>query len=190
MRIDKSADTTKRITHQPPQDTAAIPTTAPKTPLKTQSKNTANSDIQLVDIIEISTEGKEKSDELQGKRDELRGRYRTLMDEVKKAQEIGEGMAESMKVMLRCQKIAMRIMMGDNVPTEDERYLAENDIELYSKAMQLRMQKIDPEDYDSLLEDEEDDGTSIDGENTAAVPSGGISEPVEFSTQPDGELSL
>ena len=187
MRISsKDFDKTKSIVPQPAQGN--IPTE--KVPQKDAYRNNPSgdkaADTQPVDIVEISTAAPEQHNNAESKRDDMRGRYRTLLDEVKKAQEIGEGMAESMKVMLRCQKIAMRIMMGDNVPPQDERYLAENDIELYTKAKQLRMQKVDPEDYDSLLDDDDDsDGISADEPSSGAVEQVGSNAQTDAGAAPE-----
>ena len=181
MRIgNKDIINTQRTIPQPQQVKKAVETVAPKASPEGLSPDVETTDALLMDILELSTKGKEMSDVMQREREDISGRYKTLMDEIRKAQEIGEGMAESMKVMLRCKIIAMRIMMGDNVPTEDERYLAENDIELYSKAKQLRIQKVDPKDYDSILEDEEDKK-----KKTGAEPQESSVEPVKPSVSPD-----
>ena len=152
-------------------------------------------DIEIMmeqDKVEISEEAKQgvktkdNSDDFQKMLDEMRGRMRELREGLKQAQEAGEGMAESMKIMIRCIKIAMRIMFGDKVPTEDERYLAENDPALYAKALMMRMEKEDPEEYESLLEDEKDKGGE---EDAAEETSGGSTESVEVVAESKAALT-
>ena len=178
---NKNVDNTKRAAAPPPQDKKAAQKAAPKAPSKVTSADT-----QPMDTVEISAAGKDKPVDMQAMLDEMRAECRSILEGIRNAQEAGEGMAETMKVMLRCLKIAMRIMMGDNVPPQDERYLAENDIELYSRAMQLRIQKVDPEDYDSLLDDDEDGVGSAaeEPENGGAGPVAG-SSPSDAGGSPD-----
>ena len=80
-------------------------------------------------------------------------------------------MGEAMKVMIKCMQIAMRIMSGHNVPEADHRYLMDNDSSLYSKAVMMKIQKIDPEDLERLSEDEEEEGEETDGIDAASIPS-------------------
>ena len=58
---------------------------------------------------------------------------------------------------IKCMKIAARIMNGDNVPLKDRKFLAENAPEMLEKAMLLRRVNEDPKDYDSIVEDEENE---------------------------------
>lgn len=69
---------------------------------------------------------------------------------------------KSLKAMKKCEKIAARIMAGDKVPPEDERYLAENDMEGYRMALALRRPKKDPKEWKSVLEDEDRKSASED----------------------------
>lgn len=66
--------------------------------------------------------------------------------------------AKALKKMLKCQKIAARIMAGDKVPPEDEKYLMDNDPESYKLAIAMRKPKEDPKEYDSVLDDEDREG--------------------------------
>ena len=77
-----------------------------------------------------------------------------------------DAMTKALKKMLKCQKIAARIMAGDKVPPADERYLMENDPESYKLAIAMRKPKEDPKEYDSVLEDEDREGG---GESTGAM---------------------
>jgi len=121
------------------------------------------------DIVEISNKAKQSSDEMQAKLEEMRNRCRQLREDLKRAGEAGEGMAEAMKEKIKCLIIAMRIMSGDNVPDEDHRFLADRDPELYHQAVSLRIEKEDPEDYDRLSEDEEDSAINSDEDSDAGI---------------------
>lgn len=66
--------------------------------------------------------------------------------------------SKALKKMLKCQKIAARIMAGDKVPPEDEKYLMDNDPESYKLAIAMRKPKEDPKEYDSVLDDEDREG--------------------------------
>ena len=95
---------------------------------------------------------------------------------------------KALKKMLKCQKIAARIMAGDKVPPEDEKYLMDNDPESYKLAIALRKPKEDPKEYDSVLEDEDregeaeasgDSGASVESCGTSGESAGGGSAPAE-----------
>jgi len=70
----------------------------------------------------------------------------------------GDGMldalAERLKVMQKCQKIASRIMAGDKVPPQDEMYLMQNDPTAYKLAMAARKIKKDPKEWESEADKE------------------------------------
>ena len=98
-------------------------------------------------------------------------------------------LSQGLKVLELCQKIAASIMKGDNVPPEDLKFLMENDPDGYRLAMALRRHKEDPEDVDSVLEDEEKRDSSADETGGGEAPSveasassgsgGGASNPTE-----------
>lgn len=86
-----------------------------------------------------------------------------------------DAMAERLKVMERCQKIAARIMAGDKVPPQDMQYLAENDSLGYKMAMAGRMlSKEKPKEWESVLEDDEKEAGASGG--SGAAESGGGTE--------------
>ena len=107
------------------------------------------------DIVDISAEAKNKSVDFQKMLDDLRNEMQALREGLKQAREAGEGAAQAWKERIKCLQIAMRIMSGDIVPEEDHRYLREKDMELYSRAIQLRIVKEDPEEYDRLSDDDD-----------------------------------
>ena len=71
-----------------------------------------------------------------------------------------EMLSKSLKVMDRCQKIASRIMKGDKVPPQDEQYLMECDPDGYKLAIACRVPKEKPKEWESVLEDEEQESGS------------------------------
>jgi hypothetical protein len=109
------------------------------------------------DIVDISAEAKQKAGDLQAMQEELSERYFSLREELARAQEAGEGMAKFMREKIKCIQIAMRIISGNRVPSEDHRFLAEKDPELYAKAMSMRIEKAEPKEYERLSEDEEEE---------------------------------
>jgi len=99
---------------------------------------------------------KDKTAEWKEKLEQMRRDMKWLRDEIQRAGEIAEGMGEAMREMIKCLRIAMRIMSGHNVPEADHRYLMDKDTALYSKAIMMRKEIIDPEDLERLSEDEEE----------------------------------
>lgn len=84
-------------------------------------------------------------------------------------------LGEKMKVMLRCQKIAARIMRGDKVPPQDEQYLMQNDPDGYKMAIAMREPKKKPKEWDSVLEEEEKRAEGESGEGEASQASESVS---------------
>ena len=103
---------------------------------------------------------KDKTEEWKEKLEQMRRDMNRLRDELKRAGEVAEGMGEAMREMIKCLRIAMRIMSGHNVPEADHRYLMDKDTALYSKAIMMRKEIIDPEDLERLSEDEEENEES------------------------------
>ena len=71
------------------------------------------------------------------------------------ARKQSEGAAKEWETLIKCLKIAMRIMSGDIVPKADHRYLAKNEPEMYAKAITLRRHKAEPKKHKRLSEKEE-----------------------------------
>lgn len=92
-------------------------------------------------------------------RQEAQERARKLRDRMAGREESAgsplDAAAKRLKVMRQCQKIAARIMAGDKVPPEDEKFLQESDPAGYQLAMAARKVKRDPKEWDSALEKEE-----------------------------------
>jgi hypothetical protein len=94
-----------------------------------------------------------------------------VVNQLEDVREQGKAAAESWKVRIKCLKIAMRIIVGDEVPVEDHRYLAKNDPELYFEALSRRMPKEHPRKHERLSEDEKPDNPNTDntGDNSPAL---------------------
>lgn len=114
--------------------------------------------------LNISNAGKQKLEE----KDNFLSFLQDQLDSIKEQEKAGE---EGWNTLGKCLRIAARIAAGDNVPQQDMQYLQEHNPELYMKAMLLRMPKEDPEDYESVLEDEEDNES--DGAGSARVVESG-----------------
>lgn len=88
-----------------------------------------------------------------------------------------DALNESLKKMERCQKIAARIMRGDKVPPQDEQYLMEHDPDGYKLAIVCREPKEDPKEWESVLEEEDQEsgsaGDAGSGEAPAETAGGG-----------------
>ena len=82
-------------------------------------------------------------------------------------------LAKEVDMQEKCLKIAASIMKGNRVPPEDLKYLMDNDPAGYKLAMAMRREKKDPEDCESVLDDED--------KNSAAQESGGEAASVEPS---------
>ena len=68
-------------------------------------------------------------------------------------------LSKSLDVMEKCRKIASRIIKGDKVPPQDEQFLMEADPEGYKLALACRVPKEKPKEWESVLEEEEEDGS-------------------------------
>ena len=79
-----------------------------------------------------------------------------------------DALGEQMKAMERCHKIAARIMRGDKVPPQDERYLMLNDPEGYKLVLAMRAHKQNPKKWESVLEEEDKETGRSSGEETAS----------------------
>lgn len=79
----------------------------------------------------------------------------SMQDDLKAQMKQSEDEGSAYQTYIKCMRIALRIMNGDEVPEEDRKFLMDNEPELYAKAITLRMEKEDPEEYDSLLTEED-----------------------------------
>lgn len=84
-----------------------------------------------------------------------------------------DALTKALKTMDNCRKIASRIMRGDKVPPQDERYLMENDPDGYKLALACRTPKEKPKKWESVLGEEQEDGSASRAEAAEAADSGG-----------------
>ncbi len=148
--------------------------------------------------VAISAEGlglvKEETEENSSIREQNEKQmYQDMLENAKEAAESqGEGFGDLAKAL----EIARRILNGDIVPAQDEKFLMEFNSEMYMRVKSMAELKEDPEKYDSLLEDEEEQGKSGSGSSgraggdskTEGAPADGGDASVEGTDGPDGTV--
>ena len=92
---------------------------------------------------------------------------RKLLEAKQKGSSELDALAKSMKVMEQCRKIASRIMKGDKVPPQDERFLMEADPDGYKLALACRVPKEKPKEWESVLEEDREESSAGTGGETA-----------------------
>ncbi len=101
----------------------------------------------------------EQQDKLREELDERRSQQHSLiqsqLDAMQTKKSELDALGKHLKTQSKCQKIAASIMKGDRVPPEDLAYLMKNDPEGYKLAMAMRRPKKDPEDCESVLDEED-----------------------------------
>lgn len=121
-----------------------------------------------VDLELSGVQGKYTEEELDKMReeDEKKSLREMYQEQVEAAKEAAEAAGEGFEDMARALEIARRMMNGDRVPGSDEKFLMDFDKDMYlgAKSMQGLAQKKDPKDYDSLLEEEEQEEGSVQAE--------------------------
>ncbi len=125
----------------------------------------------------------EQRQKLWGSAQEEEGRHQghldSLLDAMESKKDELDSMSEKLKTLNKCQKIAAAIMRGDRVPPEDLRYLMEHDKEGYKMALAMRRPKKDPEEVESVLDEEDRNGGRTEeagGGEAPAVEGAGASE--------------
>lgn len=136
--------------------TDQIQVKAPKQSLLQQYKS-QGVDLELSEefskFTEEELEEMKKSEEMQS----LAQMYQEQLESAKKAAEAaGEGFEDMGKAL----EIARRLMHGDIVPSSDEKFLMDynKDVYMAAKNMQMMAQNEKSKKYDSILEDEEEEG--------------------------------
>ncbi|MCL1830663.1 MAG: hypothetical protein FWG21_04455, partial [Oscillospiraceae bacterium] len=86
----------------------------------------------------------------------MRAEGEKIRNQIESMKQDGEAAAKALEIQRKCFIIAMRIIRGDDVHPADHRLLAENEPEMYNKAILLRRQKEDPEKHERLSEDEKE----------------------------------
>ena len=104
---------------------------------------------------------KDKQNEYRDYMDKLMEQWAATANmEVAKQQ--GEAMEEYAIDMAKIMEVARRIMKGGIVPAEDDKKLMEYSMELYQAAMNIGALAKEREEYDSLWEEEPEEGTVTD----------------------------
>lgn len=93
-----------------------------------------------------------------------------LEEMLKNSQDQSEQSAKSFDDLGKCMTIAARIMNGDTVPQKDHKFLAEKYPELYEQAILMRRINHDPKKYKSLIEDEEEENSTVTDEVAGSAP--------------------
>ncbi|MDE7233466.1 MAG: hypothetical protein K2N29_00205 [Ruminiclostridium sp.] len=93
-----------------------------------------------------------------------------LEEMLKNSKDQSDQSAESFDDLGKCMTIAARIMNGDTVPQKDHKFLAEKYPELYEQAILMRRINHDPKKYKSLVEDEEEETSTVTDEVAGSVP--------------------
>lgn len=106
----------------------------------------------------------------------LEEQNRQSMERARRSASSGEGrdkldtLEKALRELRNCQKIFARIRAGDKVPEEDLRYLMQKDPAGYRLAMATRKPKEDPEEWDSVLTDEDRQHLAEDPTPTVSNP--------------------
>lgn len=90
-------------------------------------------------------------------------KQRKLQEARRKGNSELDALTKSLKIMDKCRKIASRIIKGDKVPPQDERYLMENDPNGYKLALACRKPKENPKEWESVLDEEDREGRENGG---------------------------
>jgi hypothetical protein len=157
------------------------PASIPNIPQKEPERKSVQPKLPAPDLFEMSEKARQRYEDMLRERAAAEGNLERMRESLEAAKEMGEGMAEFFQIKIKCLVIAMRIIKGDEVPAADHRFLAENDLELYTKAMSMRQQNPKPEKHDRLSEDP-DAGVEETGENNAEAAA-----PIEAAVEVDAE---
>lgn len=114
-----------------------------------------------LDLSEMPVSGKFTEEELEKMQKEKEENWlrESYQEQLEAAKESAEAAGEGFEDMGRALEIARRMMHGDHVPASDEKFLMDYNRDIYmgAKNMQALAKNDDPKDYDSILEDEEEE---------------------------------
>ena len=133
-------------------------------------KNYCRDEFAKIDAYRSEIKQQELDKKAQAAWSQLQGLENEIMmlkEMAENSKEQCEAMEEGFDVLAKCFAIAMKIQKGDNVPQSDHEFLLENNPDLYEMAMAMREFKEDPEDCESVLED---DDTSHSEELSTGFP--------------------
>ena len=129
------------------------------------------------DVVIISAENKQESLKNQQYAANIEMDEMNLLPGSTNAQADEESDAE---VQRKCMVIAARIIAGDEVPQRDYRYLAKNNLELYCKAICMRVVRKKPRRHKPVSDDESTKNqpdfaaTTVGNEDMGLVDTGAI----------------
>lgn len=152
---------------------------APTTAQSTQRQPTADKVSLSQQALDFVREQNQKMWQQTQEREQRQGgRIKGILDAMETEKQKLDNMSKMMDMMDKCQKIAAAITRGDRVPPEDLRYLMEHDQEGYKMALAMRKPKKDPEDVESVLDDEDkNDGSAEGAEDSGGIPAVETSAP-------------
>lgn len=110
---------------------------------------------ETVDRVTLSPDAVARAEEREKKRNEYLQSAESMKQMLKEMNESSRDKSNGMDDLQKCFIIASRIISGDYVSRQDEKFLAEHSSELYSQAIMLRRQKEKPEKHKSITEQEE-----------------------------------
>ncbi len=117
----------------------------------------------------------EKQDEYRDYMDKLMEQWAAVAN-MESAKQQGEAMEEYYEDMGKIMEVARRIMKGGIVPADDEKKLMEYSMELYQAAKNMGALAKEREEYDTLWEEEPEEGEPADpmevADNTEAFAAG------------------
>lgn len=135
-------------------------TSALKTPKsKEEEAEEAKRLLEQQKAAEAEQERLRKEEEKQ-KKLERENELSMLNEQLESAKEQAESIADSFADLGKCLTIALRITRGDNVPMKDMKFLSEHEPDMFKQAIMMRQPKSDPEDCDSVLEDDDTESES------------------------------
>ena len=127
-------------------------------------------------ILELQTNAvNEKQDEYKDYMEKLLEQWAAVSN-MESSKQQGEAMEEYYEDMGKIMEVARRIMKGGIVPAEDEKKLMEYSMELYQAAKNMGALSKEREEYDTLWEEEAEEGEPADpmeiADNTEAFADG------------------
>lgn len=122
------------------------------------------------------------------KLEEMQSMYKEVMRQLETANAQAKAQKDAIEVRIKCLKIAISIMCGDNVSKEDHKYLLENDAALYGRAIMMRMEKENPKELKRISEDEEN-AVEVSSGESGSVESAGIEAVQTGSGEAQAEAS-
>ena len=127
-------------------------------------------------ILELQTNAvNEKQDEYKAYMEKLLEQWSSIAN-MESSKQQGEAMEEYYEDMGKIMEVARRLMKGGIVPADDEKKLMEYSMELYQAAKNMGALAKEREEYDSLWEEEQEEGEPVDSmevaDNTEAFAEG------------------